>query len=194
MNNKANRIYGRAQRIEFFEKVAYFVIAIAAIILVFIILSNQKGFVDDNVNFAYLRDYMKANGYNCEMIHKNGGSCTLRSETSSSTFIRYNDGFEFTINSDYYVLNIKHISTEEKFTFKTSAKALAGFKNENYVCTTKGTILDELDKCVDEDGNELTSNAYISVIERAIKDLNNFIDSSGYRKDVLLEQSMWTKK
>ena len=69
MNNKGTRIYGRAQRIEFFQKVIYFVIAVFAIAIVFIILSNRKESVDDNVNFSYLREYMEANGYSCEMIH-----------------------------------------------------------------------------------------------------------------------------
>ncbi len=193
MNNKKSRIYGRAQRIEFYEKVGYCIIAIVVVALIFWIISNQKGFVDDNVNFAYLKQYMEDNGYICEMIHKNGGSCTLHSDTSTSVFIRYGDGFEFVINSDAYSLDIKHISTEENFSFKTSTSALAGYKSRNYTCETKGNILDELSKCVDENGEELNSNAYIGVIERALKDLNNFIDSSGYSKDALIEDYEWQK-
>ena len=193
MNNKGTRIYGRAQRIEFFQKVIYFVIAVFAIAIVFIILSNRKESVDDNVNFSYLREYMEANGYSCEMIHQNGGTCTLKSDASTSMFIRQNNGFEFIITSETYNLDIKHIPDDDKITFNTTAKALAGYKSTDYTCTTKGTILDELDKCVDKDNNELTSNAYISVVEMAIKDLNNFVDSSGYRKDVLLENYEWVK-
>ena len=178
MNNKGTRIYGRAQRIEFFQKVIYFVIAVFAIAIVFIILSNRKESVDDNVNFSHLREYMEANG---------------KSDASTSMFIRQNNGFEFIITSEAYNLDIKHIPDDDKITFNTTAKALAGYKSTDYTCTTKGTILDELDKCVDKDNNELTSNAYISVVEMAIKDLNNFVDSSGYRKDVLLENYEWVK-
>lgn len=194
MNSKGNRIYGRAQRIEFFEKVAYVVIAILAIILIFVIIKNQKKPVDDNIDFAYLRSYLEANGYACDMIHQNGGSCFLRSDSSTSTFIRYESGFEFVINTDAYTLDIKHIEQEKDFTFYTTTNALAGYKSRNFICNTKGTVIDEFDKCVDEDGKVLDSNAYIGVIERAIKDINNFIDSSGYDKEILIKENKWKKK
>ena len=191
MNNKGTRIYGRAQRIEFFEKVAYFVIAVFAVIIVFVILSNQKGFVDDNVDFAYLKNYMEDNGYSCEMIHQDGGTCTLKGDSSTSMFTRRNDGFDFAIISSAYTLNIKHSNSGDIIKLRTTSSALAGYKD--FTCKTKGNVIDELEQCTDEDDVVLDSNVYIGVIERAIKDINNFIDSSGYDKEILMKEHKWQK-
>ena len=172
MDNKTIRFYGRARRIAFVEKIVYFVIGVIAITVVILIISLQRDPVDDNVNFDYLRKALENSGYNCEMIHKSGGQCVLKSDNSTSNFIRYNNGF---------VLLFKHVSSsEDEITFKTSASAIAGYKNNNYVCHTKDNILGELEKCVDMEENELDSNSYISIIQLALKDLNNFIDASGY--------------
>ncbi len=195
MDNKTIRFYGRARRIAFVEKIVYFVIGVIAITVVILIISLQRDPVDDNVNFDYLRKALENSGYNCEMIHKSGGQCVLKSDNSTSNFIRYNNGFEFIERTNGFVLLFKHVSSsEDEITFKTSASAIAGYKNNNYVCHTKDNILGEFEKCVDMEENELDSNSYISIIQLALKDLNNFIDASGYDKDILISEYKWTKK
>lgn len=192
---KVSNLYGRARRIEFVEKVAYLVIGIIAVILVIVIVSNQKEKVDDNVNFAYLRRYLENRGFNCEMIHRVGGQCSLVNDTSTYSFIRYDDGFEYIMVTKSYTLDIRHkLSEEERITFKTTSEAFSGYRNKSYTCRYKDKVVGELDKCIDEDEKELDLNSYKGMIEKAIVELNNIIDSSGYDKDELLDNYKWTKK
>lgn len=194
-NNNSVRFYGRARRIEIVEKIFYVIIGIIAVGVVILIVSLQREPVDDNINFAYLRNALENSGYVCEMIHISGGSCTLKNATGVSLFTRYNDGFEFINNTDGYVLTFKHLSSiEDSITFDTTSSAITGYKNKKYICHTKDNILGELEECINTEDNELDSNIYISIIQLALKDLNNFIDASGYDKNVLLYEYKWIKK
>lgn len=194
-STKVSNLYGRARRIEFAEKVAYVVVGIIAVILVVVIISNQKENVDDNVNFAYLRRYMESRGFTCEMIHRVGGQCILRNETSTYSFIRYDDGFEYIIATKSYTFDAKHkLSEPEKLTLKTTSEAFAGYRNKSYTCTYKGSIIGELDKCIDENDKELDLNSYKGVVEKAMSELKDIIDSSGYDKKAIISDYQWIKK
>lgn len=194
-DKNSGKLYGRARRIEFIEKLAYFFAGLVAVVVVFFIISHQKGFEDDNKNFAYLREYMEAKGYYCEMIQSSGGSCTLKSDVSTSVFTRYEDGFEFIVKTDSYFLNIKHISTANDFiVFRTTANALVGYKSMNYTCKYDDSVVGKLRECVADDGTILDADAYIGVIEMAMQDVDSFIESSGYYKKELMEDYEWRKK
>lgn len=194
-NTKVSNLYGRARRIEFAERIAYIVVGIIAIILVIFLVSKQQANVDRNVNFTYLREYMEAKGFNCEMLQKSGGQCTLNNEVSLYNFIRYENGFEYIVKTKSYALSIKHVLTEEdKITFRTSSEAFSGYKNKKYVCSYKDNVIKELSSCFSEDGEELDVASYVGVIKQAMSDLNNIIDSSGYDKNELMEAYQWRKK
>ncbi len=194
-DKNSGKLYGRARRIEFGKKILYAVIAIVAIAITINFVVNYKGFVDNNVNFAYLKQYMEAKGYYCNQLQNSGGQCILHGEISTSTFTRYEDGFDFTVKSNAYNLNIKHISTKEDYiTFKTNVNALTGYKSKNYTCNVKNNIIGELEECIDENQETLDSDTYLSIIKLAIQDLNNFIDSSGYDKKSLMNDYKWIKK
>ena len=196
IDNAQTALYGRARRIELAEKIAYVVVGIVAIALVFIIVNTHKEHVDNNVNFSMLRDYLEGREFRCEMIQMNGGSCVKKSENNEYTFIRFDSGFEYIVKSDGYSVDIRWGNDEKGdfITLKTTASALAGYKNNFYNCSYKDNILNEIDKCIDVNEKELDSKTYISVINSSMYDLNAYISHSGYRKDVLLENHEWSKK
>ena len=58
MSDKSNKVsvfYGRARRIELYEKIAYVVAGLVAAIIVVFIVSKQSTNQDNNVDFALLR-------------------------------------------------------------------------------------------------------------------------------------------
>lgn len=195
-NMKVSNLYGRARRIELVEKIAYIVVGIVAVVLVVFLVSRQTTFQDQNVDFAYLREYMEAKGFVCERIHISGGQCVLSRENSSYIFIRQNDGFEYIINTKSYVLDMKHVLNEEdSISFKTYSDAFSGYRNKNYTCSFQENIIHELGQCIDEDsGSVLDLESYRGVIYQAMNDLNHIIDSSGYNKNELIENYRWQKK
>lgn len=196
IDNAQTSLYGRARRIELAEKIAYVIVGIVAVALVFIIVGSHKEHVDKNVNFSLLREYLEGRGFRCEMLQINGGSCSKKSASNEYSFVRLEDGFEYIVKSSGYLLDIRW-ATDDKgsfITMKTTSSALNGYRNNLYTCSYKKTILDEVDKCIDETEKELDSQTYISVINSSIYDLNTYILNSGYRKDSLLEDHEWVKK
>ncbi len=192
---KVSNLYGRARRIAFFKKIAYIVAGILLLFLLVSFISRHTEKVDDNVNFAYLRTYLESKGFKCEMIHRVGGQCVNSNEKNSYSFIRYDDGFEYIINAQGYLLDIRHKADDDKkITFKTTSDAFNGYKNKYYVCSYQDSVIGKLDTCIDEEENVLDLPSYIGVIEQAINDLNLIIDSSGYKKDTLLNDCVWEKK
>jgi len=190
-----NVMYGRARRIEFVERVTYVVIAIIAVILVFVIVGKNSSYNDKNVNFNLLRTYLEDRGFRCEMLYRPGGTCSLTSEVGLTTFTRYESGFEYIVKSEGYFLNIRYSTDKGDYiTFKTTAYALAGYRNKTYTCYYKDDILSELDYCETDDKTRLDSNAYNGIVEKAMYDLSNMIDNSGYRRDRLIEDHEWIKK
>ena len=128
------------------------------------------------------------------MIEKSGGRCFYKTDNSNYSFIRYDDGFNYVMESTSYRLVFNHTKAEpNKITFKTKNTSLEGYKNKVYDCTTKGSIIDELDKCTTEDGEVLDLNGYIGVVEDGIKEVNDILSSSGYNTDSLIDNYVWTK-
>lgn len=192
---KVSNLYGRARRIELVERIAYIVVGIIAVVLVVLLVSKTTEKTDDNVNFAYLRNYLEAKGFSCELLHRSGGQCNLRGKNVSYIFIRYDDGFEYIVRTKSYNFHLKHIlSDEDKITFRTTSDAFSGYRNKNYTCSFKDNILNGIDKCVDEDDEVLDLEAYTGTIEQIIYDVNNIIDSSGYDKNRLISNNVWEKK
>lgn len=193
--DKVSVFYGRARRIELAEKIAYIVVGIVAVVLVIFLVFKQTSNTNKNIDFSYLRDYFLQRGYSCEMIHQSGGQCTLTKENIMYKFIRYDNGFEYFEKTDSYLLNIKHVLDEEnKIVFKTTSEAFVGFKNEEYTCEYKVNVINELGTCRNNKNETLNQNSYLGVIEKAMNELNNIIDSSGYYKVNILEDYQWIKK
>ncbi len=190
-----NVMYGRARRLEFVERVTYIFIAVIAVILVFVIVGKNSSYNDQNVNFNLLRQYLENRGYRCELLYKPGGACSLTSEVGIFSFTRYESGFEYMINSEGYFLDIRHSTDKGDYiTLKTTAYALAGYRNQSYTCYFKDNIFGEFDRCETDDKTKLDSNVYNGVVEKAMYDLNNMMDHSGYRKDILVNEHKWVKR
>lgn len=194
-NDKVSVFYGRARRIEFAEKVAYIVTAIIALIVVVVIVTKQSDSGEANVNFSYLRQYFTDRGYNCEMIHRAGGRCVFDNGITIYSFVRNEDGFEYLVRTNSYLLEMTHsLDDENAIVFKTTSEAFAGYKNKSYTCEFKDNVLGELGVCQTLEGEQLNLRSYIGVIEHAQNDLNLIIDSSGYYKTNLLQDYQWVKK
>ncbi len=191
-----NVLYGRARRIDFIEKATYIVIAIISIVLVFVIVGKESSTSREyNVRFSVLREYMEARGFGCELVYQNGGACTSRSAAGLTSFIRYDDGFEYIVKSDGFFFNITYtLSKGRSMNLKTTAYALEGYRNMKYTCHYKDSVIGELDYCADDKDNKLDSPAYLGVVEKAMYDLNNILSNSGYKKDRLIEDCVWEKK
>lgn len=194
-SNKVSNMYGRARRIAFAKKVIYILVGLLVITLVLFFMFNKKEEVDLNVNFNYLREYMENKGFRCATIHKSGGSCIKTNENNKYTFIRYDDGFEYVANTKGYFLTIKHKASidDSSVTFRTTTYALAGYKNLSYTCQFEGNVLKVTECMNDENESKLDSEAYLGVIKQISLELKSIIDSSGYNKDVLLNEYKWQK-
>lgn len=194
-NFKVSNLYGRARRIELVEKIAYFVVGIVAVILVVFLVTKQTANHESNVNFSYLREYLEDRGYICDRLQLSGGQCIMTNENSTYMFVRRDSGFEYNINTSSYILNIKHyLNGEDEISFKTYSDAFVGYRNRNYICSYKGTIIGGLDKCEDEDTGEILDlESYKGIITKAMQDVNNILDSSGYDKEELLENYIWKR-
>ncbi len=198
MSDKSNKVsvfYGRARRIELYEKIAYIVVGIVAVVLVFVIVTSQSSSGESNVNYAYLKQYLYERGFSCDLIHKSGGKCRKDSNGTSYVFTRYDDGFEYLVKTESYLLIMNHSLQKENYiTFSTTSEAFSGYKNKSYECELGETVLDTFGECKTKEGEMLNLNSYRGVIEQAQKDVNNMIESSGYYKKNLMEDYQWVKK
>lgn len=198
MSDKSNKVsvfYGRARRMELYEKIAYIVVGIVAVVLVFVLVTSQSDSGETNVNYAYLKRYFYDRGFTCDLVHKSGGKCRKDVNGVSYVFTRYDDGFEYLVKTESYLLIMNHSLQNEKYiSFKTTSEAFAGYKNKQYNCEFDKNVLGKLGDCETKDGDYLNLNSYLGVIEQAQKDLNNILDSSGYYKKNLLEDYQWIKK
>ena len=198
MNDKSNKVsvfYGRARRIELYEKIAYVVVGVIAAVIVVFIVSKQSSNQDDNVDFARLRTYMASRGFTCEMVHKPNGFCSKSNENSSYTFTRYDDGFMYKVRTKGYTLEIVHsMKKENKIVFTTTSEAFYGYKNKTYDCSFNVNVLGDIRICKTVADEILNLSSYKGVIEQAQKDLGNILDSSGYYKNILLKDYKWEKK
>ena len=187
--------YGRARRIELAKKVGLILGIIIALVLLIIFIIKKVDFVDHNVNYAYLRQYLISRGYTCERIEVDGGKCFIKGSSNYQSFTRYSIGFEYLVRSDAYILQIRHLQgSYSDIKFTTNDKALVGVKNKDFICHTKGNLLGELEYCDTSDALKLTTASYVGVVESAINDVNSIIEASGYKKYVLINDYIWEKK
>ena len=189
-----SRFFGRQRRIDFFEKVAYVLVAVLALSLVIYLVTRKTEFVETNVDYANLVNYLQQKGYKCEMLNKSGGGCTLRTKEREYHFYRYDEGFQYSKTMEHFTLTIKHLDGVDSIEFKTFNTAYLDYKDKEYTCSTKKNILSEVDECVTASGEVLDFESYIGFINESIYDLNNLVDASGYNKNILLENYEWVKK
>ena len=198
MSDKSNKVsvfYGRARRLELYEKIAYIVVGCIAVILVVVLVTSQSDNSEKNVNFSYLKQYFYDRGFSCDLVHRSGGKCRKEANNVSYVFTRYDDGFEYIVKTESYLLVMFHsLQKENHITFSTTSEAFAGYKNKEYECKLGKNVLDTIGDCKTKEGELLNLNSYIGVIEQAQKEVNNVIDSSGYYKKNLLEDYQWIKK
>lgn len=188
-------MYGRKRRISFAISVVVVLVCIITGYLVISKVLEDAIVVDNNQNYAFLKHYFKSKGYTCEIIERNGGRCYIETDTRYMGFSRYEDGFLYVVRTPGYVLDIRHQrSVGKEITFRTTNEALQGYENMSYICTTKGSVIDDLIECKTEKGILLDLNTYIGVIEAAIKETRNAINASGYEVEVLLNEYIWEKK
>lgn len=190
------KMYGRARRIRLYVIIALVVCVVAAIFLVFFNSKKENIVknVDDNVNFRYLVDYFVGKNYSCEMLQKSGGKCYLNVNDKFYQFTRYDNGFEYVLRTNTYILIIKHTSlTGDTIDFRTNNNAVSGYKSREYTCTTKGSIISEFDGCMDSNGEQLELVTYIGVIEQSLENVKEILHASRYNVDELLNNYVWTK-
>lgn len=189
-------MYGRARRIALLKKS---IIAVVSILSVFIIARVVIGLLltkENNVDFYYLKKYLVDKGFTCESMKTSGSVCKYSSEKVKERFVRYENGFDYIYNNKSYVVELYHINGVDKILFNTGDDAFANYKNLNYSCTYKENILNELDKCVLVDDNDvvLDNEAYIGIINKKIYEINMIIEASKYDKEDLLNKYEWNKK
>lgn len=187
-------MYGRARRIAFAKKCIIVGVAILVGFLVIRSLFTKNEYVDYNQNFNYLKSYFVNKGFTCKVIENTGGRCFYKTDNSSYSFIRYDDGFNYVIESSSYRLVFNHNKSEpNKITFKTKSESLDGYKNKVYYCATKGTIIDELLECKTDSGEKLDLDSYVGIVEEGIMEVNDILIYSGYNVDALLKEFVWRK-
>lgn len=194
-NNKVSVFYGRARRLELYEKMAYIIVAVVAVVLIFVIVTSQSDNGEKNVNYSYLKQYFYDRGFTCDLVHKSGGKCRKDTPSTSYVFTRYDDGFEYYISTESYSLLISHtLQKEQEISFSTTSEAFAGYKNKDYMCKIGENVLDTVGTCKTKEGEVLNLNSYLGIIEQAQKEIDNIIESSGYYKRSLIEDYQWEKK
>lgn len=187
-------MYGRARRIALVKITAIILGIIIFIFIIFTAVFNVVDFQEKNDNFEYLRDYLIGQGYICKLIEQDGGSCVLKKSNSKYTFVRYDNGFYYLVDTNNYRFRVNYLENESnKIEFKTKKAALENYKNKTYYCVTKGSLEDELKECVTNTGEKLNVDTYLGVVETHLFEVNNILSSSGYEKDVLLKKYIWEK-
>ncbi len=189
-------MYGRARRLRLLKIIVISILSVLVVYAIIRVILNIIPKQDDNIDFAYLRKYMVSRGFSCEVLKSSGSACKYIDGDITERFSRFDDGFEYMYNNKKYLINIYHVGGVERILFNTGDGAFIGYKNLDYECTYKENILNELDKCVlKKDPNvELDNTTYIAVIDKTIKEVNKIIESSGYKKDILLSEYRWEKK
>ena len=188
-------MYGRARRLKLINKIVIVFLVLIVVFIVVRLILNIIPKQDDNIDFAYMRNYMISRGFSCEILRASGSACKYNNGDISERFSRFDNGFEYIYNNKKYAINIYHVGGVERITFNTGEGAFTGYKNLDYDCSYKENILNELDKCLlKSDPNiELDNEAYIAVLNKTIKEVNKIIESSKYNKKVLLEEYRWEK-
>lgn len=189
-------MYGRARRIELLKKVVITVVSIVGVLVIASIVIGVLMKKDTNVEFYQLKKYLSSKGFVCESMKSSGSACKYNSDNVKERFIRYEKGFDYLYNNKSYVIEIYHVDGEDKILFNTGENAFDNYKNLKYSCTFKESILNEIEECslVDDEDVKLDNEAYISVINQKIYDVNLIIEASKYSKADLINKYEWNKK
>ena len=187
---------GRAKRIEMAKKSAVVLVCIIVIIVSVKYATREEVHYDYNSHYDFLASYFTMEGYICEDLTSSGARCSKNMQNGSSEFVRYDDGFTFGDRGESYVISIIYeggTASRNGITLRTNNSALLGYRMKDYTCTTKDTILSEIDKCVDQDGVVLDAGTYLGLIEKDILLLDNAIRRSGYNYQVLINEFKWVR-
>ena len=187
---------GRARRIELAKKAAFVLFCVVIIFVSVKRITRKEVHYDMNSSFNFLSNYFQNRGFVCTDLVASGGKCTKNNSNGVIEFARFDNGFTYIENSESLILSVYYQKdfSQNGITLKTSNYALVGYKKKDYVCYTKdGSIIGELDKCIDSEGNVLDSNTYIGSVETAIKTIKEALQVSGYDMDALLKEYKWVR-
>lgn len=192
-NSVKTLMFGRARRIKLLKQVIVgVVILLILIIAIALIVKKNNETQNANKNFNMLRNYFVRKGYTCEMIEKSGGQCNKKASNTEYIFTRYDEGFNYLVKANSYTVEIRHIvNTYNDIILTTNNEALEGDKNKKFTCTTNDGLLGELTSCVDSNGVSVVNEVYSGAVEMTIKNLNDILSSSGYKKDKLINDYIW---
>lgn len=195
MKNKIN-LYGRARRIAFLEMAGIIIAAVVAIVFIAYMVFSEGPEVTKNENFSMLKQHFLDRGYKCDLLHQNAGKCVKSVEGIKYSFYRYDDGLQYIISTDSYTLVISHrLSDEDVISFKTTAEAFDGYRNQTFTCEFDDNVLGKVKSCESTKDNILLEvKSYLGVIEQAQEDIKNALLSSGYSYDDLVINYKWTEK
>lgn len=192
-SNVKTLLYGRARRIKLMKQIILVVVIL--LVLVFGILFIFKKTTESkntNKNFNMMRTYFVNRGYTCEMIEKSGGQCNLRGKNVQYVFTRYDEGFNYLMKSSSYTIEIRHIvNTYNDIKLTTNSSALEGDKNREFTCTTNDGLLGEVNSCVDNNNGNVINEVYLGAVQTAINNVNEIINSSGYKRDKIINEYVW---
>jgi hypothetical protein len=187
---------GRARRLKLIKIIGIAIIGVVGAFLLGRAIISILIVKDDNVEYAYLKKYLKGKGFVCESLKASGGTCKNRTEGVYELFVRYDNGFDYIYNNDKYSIHLYHAGGKEKFAFTTGDDAFKGYKNLKYKCSYKESIVNELDKCVleEDDTVALDNKAYIGIINNTMFEVRKILAASGYDVDTLIDKYEWKKK
>lgn len=193
--NKSMFFYGRARRLDLAKKIGFIVLCLVFIAICVSVILKREMFIDRNKNFEYLRSYLERNSYSCELIENSGGRCLrVNSAGGKNIFVRRDNGFEYSVKTHTYSVQIRHVKdTHEDIVFTTTSAALNGYKSKQYNCLTQGTIVSHVSTCQTENGELLDSDTYRGAINSAIDEALEILNASGYDINSLLKDYVWKK-
>ena len=186
-------MYGRARRLQFMQSIAIGVAIVVVIVLSVVFFTNLFARSKQHEDFKTLKNYMVQRGFACELLEEPGSACKYEKEGILIRFVRYEDGFDYNVSTDAYYIQIKHVKDEDKFVFRTTEDALAGYKKKIYYCKYNDSIIGTLKECVTENGQELDSPVYIGQIESAMNDISLLLKSSNYKVDKMINDYQWVE-
>ena len=175
------------------QSVAIGVAIVVVIVLSVIFFTNLFARSKQHEDFKTLKSYLVSKGFACELLEEPGSACKYEEEGVLIRFVRYDNGFDYNINTDAYYIEIKHVKGDDKFIFRTTSDALAGYRNKIYKCSFEGSIIGTLKECVTDEGQTLDSPVYIGQIESAMNDISLLLKSSKYKVDKMLNDYQWVE-
>ncbi len=186
-------MYGRARRLQFLQSLLIGVAIVVVVILSFFFFINLFTKSKQQNDYKALKNYLIQRGFSCEILEEPGSACKYDEEGVFIRFIRYDNGFDYNVNTNAYYIEIKHVKDEDKFVFKTTDEALVGYQKKTYYCTFNDSIIGTLKECVTESGQTLDSAVYIGQIEAAMNDISLLLKSSNFNVDKIIKDYQWVE-